>query len=119
MENRIQEQLEQGYRVSNAKGFFAGLLIGGAAGATTMLLMAPQSGKATRAQIKDKSIELKDQTVKAVEDTVTQVRAQVGKAAATVQHEAESLQQHGKEILDGQKERWSPVFEAGKTAVQG
>ncbi|HUF39184.1 MAG TPA: YtxH domain-containing protein [Anaerolineales bacterium] len=120
MENRIEDYMEHGYyRTSNAKGFIAGLLIGSAAGAATMLLMAPQSGKDTRAQIKDKSIELKDQTVKAVEDTVTQVRTQVGKAAASVQNAAESLPENAKKLANEQKERWAPVAKAGKNAIQG
>jgi gas vesicle protein len=40
--------------------FVAGMLIGGLAGAVAALLLAPQSGEMTRAQIKEKSIELRD-----------------------------------------------------------
>jgi len=41
---------------SNAKPVLAGLLIGGLAGAGAMLLLAPQSGKETRAQIQQKTM---------------------------------------------------------------
>ena len=40
--------------------FFAGLVIGGLIGAALALLLAPQSGEETRAQIRDKSLEYKD-----------------------------------------------------------
>jgi gas vesicle protein len=84
-----------------------------------MLLLAPQSGKKTRTQIQDKSIELRDQTVKTVEDTAAQVRTKANQITASIHKQAEELQQHGQDILDEQKERWSPVVEAGKTAAQG
>jgi gas vesicle protein len=45
---------------SGGAEFFAGLVIGGLVGATLALLLAPQSGEETRAQIRDKGIEYKD-----------------------------------------------------------
>jgi gas vesicle protein len=39
--------------------FLLGVVIGSLAGAALALVMAPQSGQATRAQIRDKSLELK------------------------------------------------------------
>jgi gas vesicle protein len=104
---------------SNVWGFLGGLLVGGLAGVVAMLLLAPQSGKKTRTQIQEKSIELRDQTVKTVEDTAAQVRAKANQITASIQKQAEELQQHGQDILDEQMERWSPVVEAGKTAAQG
>ena len=44
-----ENQIPQ-YRNNNILGVLAGLLIGGLAGAVTMLLLAPQSGKDTRRQ---------------------------------------------------------------------
>jgi len=107
------------YTKMDTKGFLAGLLLGGLAGASTMLLLAPQSGKRTRNQIQEKSIELRDQTVKTVEDTVAQVRTKANQITNNIHKQAEDLQQRGQELLDEQKERWTPVVEAGKTAVQG
>ncbi|HET9912320.1 MAG TPA: YtxH domain-containing protein [Anaerolineales bacterium] len=55
-------------------GVLVGMLIGSLAGAVTMLLLAPQSGKDTRMQIQKKGIELRDRTTEMVEDTISQVR---------------------------------------------
>lgn len=116
MENQFQEHTSNG---TDLKRFLAGLLIGGLAGAGAMLLLAPQSGKSTRTQIQEKSIELRDQTVKSVEDTVAQVRSKANQISTSLHKQAEDLQHRGQEMLDEQKERWAPVVEAGKTAVQG
>jgi gas vesicle protein len=71
MDNNNQEN---GNNAKNSWGFLAGLLVGGLAGAGAMLLLAPQSGKKTRAQIQQRSIELRDQTVKTVEGATAQAR---------------------------------------------
>jgi gas vesicle protein len=55
--------------------FFTGLVIGGLVGVGATLLLAPQSGQATRDQIKDKSLELKDGAVEGF--TEASHRAQV------------------------------------------
>jgi len=105
--------------VNQLGGFLAGLLIGGLAGAVTMLLLAPQSGKKTRTQIQLKSIELRDQAVKNVEDAVAQTRTKARQITADVREKADELQQRGQAVLDEQKEHWSTFVKAGKTAVQG
>lgn len=116
MDNHNQEH---GYDVNNIRGFLAGLLFGGLAGAGAMLLLAPQSGKQTRTQIQEKSIELRDQTVKTVEDTVAQARTKAQQITADVRDKAEELQQRGQEVLAEQKERLSAVVESGNAVVQG
>jgi gas vesicle protein len=55
-------------------GILAGALIGGLAGATAMLLLAPQSGKRTRAKLQRQSHELREQAADTVEDAVDQAR---------------------------------------------
>ena len=115
----INHNQERGYPVNNAGGFFAGLLMGGLVGAGTMLLLAPQSGKKTRAQIQRKSIELRDQTTEAVEDAVAQAGVKARQITADVHEQAEALQQRGQDMFDEQRKRLSTVVEAGKTAVQG
>jgi len=124
MNNRKEDELdnhdhEHENGVNRVGGFFAGLLIGGLAGAVAMLLLAPQSGKRTRAQIQLKSMELREQTTEAVEDTLKQARSKGRQIRADVREKADKLQQHGQAVLDEQKERWSTLVEAGKTAVQG
>ena len=114
------------YNVRAALGFLAGILIGGLAGAGTMLLLAPQSGKRTRAQIRHKGLELRDQATDTIEEAMTEARttgqhltARVQKQADKIQKQADKLQQRGQDVIDAQKERWSPVVEAGQKAVNG
>jgi gas vesicle protein len=99
--------------------FLAGLLFGGLIGAGTMLLLAPQSGKKTRLQIQRKGRDLRVHTADAVDGGVTQVRNKARDISTNIHDHAEDLQQRGQDVVDQQKERWSPVVEAGITAVQG
>lgn len=92
--------------------FLGGLLLGSVAGAGAMLLMAPQSGKKTRKQIQRKGRKMHKQTAKTIEHGVNQV-------TTSIQKQVEDLQQRGQDVVDEQIERWEPVIEAGKTAVQG
>ena len=124
MNNRKEDGLddhnhEHENDVNQVGGFFAGLLIGGLAGAVAMLLLAPQSGKRTRAQIRLKSMELREQTTEAVEDAMAQARTKGRQIRAGVREKADELQERGQAVLDEQKEHWSALVEAGKTAVQG
>ena len=124
MNNRKEDELdhhnhEHENGINQVGGFFAGLLIGGLAGAVAMLLLAPQSGKRTRAQIQLKSMELREQTTEAVEDAMAQARTKGRQIRADVREKADELQQRGQDVLDEQKEHWSALVEAGKTAVQG
>lgn len=108
---------EIGTNLGYTKGFLAGVLIGGLAGAGAMLLLAPQSGKRTRAQIRQKSIELRDEASEAVDDAVAQVRVKTRRITAGIGDKAEELQHRGQEMIDEQKERFSTLVESGKKAV--
>lgn len=103
----------------NVWGFLGGLLVGSLAGAVAMLLVAPQSGKRTRAKIQQKSIELRERTTDAVEDALAQTRHKARQIRASVNDQAEAIQQRGQDVLDEQKERLSTLVEAGKTVIQG
>ncbi len=85
-------------------GFLTGLLVGGLVGAGTMLLLAPQSGKKTREQIRLKGIEFRDQTAGAIEDVVTQTRNKVRLITDRAQEEVDKLEKRSKAIIDGTKE---------------
>jgi gas vesicle protein len=126
MENYDEESEHSEHYGHTIRGFIAGVLIGGLAGAGTMLLMAPQSGLRTRTQIRKTGMALRDQAMDGVEDamdqartTTQQITANVHKQADKMQEQAEKIQQRGQHALDVQKERWAPVVEAGKTAVNG
>lgn len=61
-----------------------GLLIGSLAGAVTMLLLAPRSGKKTRARLQRQSHELAEQTAGTVEDAVAQALVKARQMAQEV-----------------------------------
>jgi len=96
----------------------AGLLVGGLAGAGAMLLLAPQSGKKTRAQIQHNSIELRDQTVKTVEGAVAQVRGKARQITDDVHEQAGELQQRGQDVLDEQRGHLSKALKDASKAVE-
>src|SRR5512134_1504822 len=108
----IQENQEYRYRANNTAGVLVGMLIGGLAGAVTMLLLAPQSGKDTRKQIQEKSIELRNRTTEMVEDAVAQVRTKANDLTV-------GLKDRGQEIAIKQLDHVSETAQAGKKAVQG
>ncbi len=90
--------------------FFAGLVIGGLVGAALALLLAPQSGEETRAQIRDKSLEYKDWA----EEGYVQTRQQVQEQSAA------AYEKGRQSVLDAyEKGRQSALetVEKGKQAV--
>ena len=107
----IHENQEYTYPTNNTFGVLAGMLIGGLAGAVTMLLLAPQSGKDTRRQIQEKSIELRDRTTEMVEDAVAQVRTKANKLTV-------DLKDRGQEIAVKQLDHVSEAAQAGKKAIE-
>lgn len=86
--------------------FLGGLLLGSVAGAGAMLLMAPQSGKKTRKQIRRKGRKMRKQTAKTVKHKAEQVQDKADQVTTSIQ-----------DVVDDQTERWEPVIDAGKTAV--
>jgi gas vesicle protein len=78
--NNHNHELENDARESGASwlGLLAGmlisLLIGGLTGALVMLLVAPQSGKRTRAKLHRQSAEWREQASDTMEDAVTSAR---------------------------------------------
>jgi len=115
MDNHNQEN---GNNAKNVWGFLAGLLVGGLAGAGAMLLLAPQSGKKTRAQIQQRSIEVRDQTVKTVEGAVAQARGKARQITDDVHEQAGELQQRGQDVIDEQRDHLSQTLKGWGKAVQ-
>jgi gas vesicle protein len=106
---------------SDLGAFFAGFVIGGLVGAAAALVLAPQSGEETRAQIRQRGIELRDQAVegadearKRLDDAALQARHQAEKLAEEAKTKAGEIQQRGKLILEEQKGRFTAAVEAGK-----
>lgn len=114
----INENLEYKYPTNNVVNVLVGVLVGGLAGAVTMLLLAPQSGKRTRIQIREKGIELRDQATGIVEDAVAQVRLNGNKLARDGRRKANELLHQGQELVAEQVEHVTDAVKAGKKAIQ-
>ncbi len=89
--------------------FLVGLMAGTMAGAAAMLVIAPQSGEKTRAEIKAKGLELKDEAA----DGITE-------ASQRIQEEAAVWQQRGRgvtEALSASKDDIAQAVSASKDRV--
>ena len=82
----IHENQEYKYPTNNTLNVLAGTVMGALAGAVTMLLLAPQSGKDTRTHIQKKGIELRDRTTEMVQNTLAQVRSNPNKVQMGVKN---------------------------------
>ena len=103
---------------TNPLNVVVGILIGGLAGAVTMLLLAPRSGKDTRMQIQEKGIELRDRTNEIVEETLAQVRSSVNKLTRDGREKFNELKQQGQELAVEQLDHVAEAAQAGKKALQ-
>jgi gas vesicle protein len=113
-----QHELDEHTHPDNTMSVLAGLLVGGLAGAATMLLLAPQSGKETRAQLQQKTMELRDRTAETAEEALAQARIKTHQITADVREKAEELQHQGQELIVEQLDRVSAAAEAGKAALK-
>ncbi|MBM4431006.1 MAG: hypothetical protein FJ026_11770 [Chloroflexi bacterium] len=82
--------------------FLAGLIIGGLIGAAAAILLAPQPGDETRAQLREKGIELKERVIELSEEA---------------RKKAEEWQEEGRAVLETQKARVEEAVEEGKKAA--
>jgi gas vesicle protein len=104
---------------NNALSILASLVIGGLAGALTMLLLAPQSGEETRIQLQKKGIELRDLTTTMVGDTMAQVRLNTNRITMNGREKFKELKHQGQELAVEQLDHIMAAAEAGKAAVKG
>jgi gas vesicle protein len=88
--------------------FFAGLVIGALVGAATALLLAPQSGEETRAQIRDVSLELKERA----NETLAEAREKAEAITADARRRAEEI------TAEARKRAEDTVAEARKKAEE-
>jgi len=114
----VNKDQEPEYQNGNILSVLAGVLIGGLAGAVTMLLMAPQSGKTTRRRIQEKGIELRDRTTEMVDDVMAQVRSDRKKITMGGRHKAQELFEQGQALVIEQLDHVSDAAKAGKKAIQ-
>ena len=88
---------------SEIGAFMAGFVIGGLVGAATALIMAPQSGEETRAQIGAKSHELREAGVQQYETARVRVQDTTGQ-----------VQEQARIVLDEGKNKMNTAIERGK-----
>jgi gas vesicle protein len=114
----IHENQDDRYPINNAFGVLVGMLLGGLVGAVTMLLLAPQSGKDTRKQIRKRGVKLRDRTTEMVDDTMAQVRSSAKKITTDGREAIKELAQHGQKLAVEQLDHVSEAAKAGKKAIQ-
>jgi gas vesicle protein len=100
-------------------GLLAALLIGSLAGAVAMLLLAPRSGKKTRAKLQRQGRELREQTAETMDDAMEQARDKTEQITHDVRKQAGKLEKRSQTMFDEQKDNLATAVEAGKNAVQG
>ncbi len=110
---------EQSHTASNTMRVLVGLVIGGLVGAGVMVLLAPQSGKRTRALIQRKGIELREQASDGLDEAVSQVRVKARQVTHNISDKADELQQRGQDLIEDQKENLSAFRSGAKKALQG
>jgi gas vesicle protein len=115
----MNEHQEYRHPASNLFSVVLGMLVGGLAGAVTMLLLAPQSGRDTRIQIQKKGVELRDRTNEIIKDAAAQVRSSANRITVGGREKAEELLHQGKELVVEQLDHVSEAAKAGKKAIQG
>ncbi len=103
----------------NTLSMLTGLVVGGLVGAGTMLLLAPQPGEKTRAELKEGVSELRQRTAETVNDTLAQVKTRANQVKSEVQIKAQDLQHQGQDLLVRQLDHVSQAAEAGKKVLQG
>ena len=101
------------------RGFASGLVIGGLAGTAIALLNAPQSGRKTRAQIRQKTLELRDQAADQIddawqqaEDTVRRARLKTRQVKRNAEATVRDLKYRGQALVEDQKDRVGSALEA-------
>jgi gas vesicle protein len=99
---------------NNCAPFFAGLVLGGLVGASVALLLVPQPGQETRAQIRNKGIELKDLTIKRCQDAGHRAQEQMLVWQEKGQEALEKGQHRAVEALGHGRERVIEAMSHGK-----
>ena len=102
---------------NGALSFFAGLFVGALAGGATVLLLAPQSGEETRAQICNKGVELKERA----ETTGVEALKGLESAIEEIHEKTEGLSARADKALGRDNEelaRWSEEITAIEEASE-
>lgn len=104
--------------MNSLKNVLIGLLIGCLAGVAGMLLFAPQSGKRTRTQIRQKSIELRDRSTDNLKNVLAKLRFNPDMIMTDVREKVGQLKHLGQDKFVKQSDNVSTALDAGKKAVE-
>lgn len=116
--NSENQELKRVEKSSQIVSVLTGMVIGGLVGAGTMLLLAPQPGEKTRAELKEGVSELRHRTTETMNDKFTQVKSKANQIKAEVQIKAQGLQHQGQDLFVKQLDRVSHAAEEGKKVLQ-
>lgn len=114
----VNENEEFRYHDRNIPGVLLGVLIGGLAGALTMLLLAPKSGEDTRVKIREKGKQLRDRSTGIMQDAVGQMRLKRSKITIGRRQKPQDFLHRGRVLVVRQMDHVSGAALAGKKAVQ-
>jgi gas vesicle protein len=109
MENNTQKPT---HNLIHPKYVAFGMLVGGLAGAAAMLLLAPQSGNKTRAQIQLRSIEWLDQTTDFGKKALSQARYDTQEIATGVREKVVHYKHQGQDQIAKQLDHISAAVKA-------
>ena len=102
----------------NGSEFFAGLVIGGLIGAAAGVLLAPQSGEETRAQIRDTSLELKDRASETIGEAREKAEAIVADARRRAEEITAEARRRSEEIITEARKRAEEIQAAVPTSLK-
>lgn len=98
--------------------FLAGLVAGGLIGAAVALLIAPQSGEETRAQLREKSEELKNTASESIADSRVKADAIIADARTRAENIMADARTKAEEIQVQAKERATDLQAKGKATLE-
>ncbi len=91
-------------------GFLSGLLVGGVIGAVAAVLLAPNSGRATREQLREKGYEIRDRIQQATSDLQGQART----VTEDVKEKAQTFVEDAQTMMDQRRDQVSRVADAAR-----
>jgi gas vesicle protein len=109
----------------NVKGFFYGLLAGGAIGSVVALLTAPKSGKKMRKKIKQKTDEYFDEVDKYLAETkqatgkvLNESKRKFMTVLEDIKSKPEAMYKGAEKVFNNAKGKTIDVFNSGKDKVE-
>jgi len=113
MSNKTKEKVMSN-QTNGYVEFLKGLVIGGAVGAVIGILYAPKSGKRTRRDIYNKSIEFKNDA----ESKLLAAQEKTSEILGDVSDKVDSVKRDTESVLSGMKEKTTEIIDKGKSKLK-